>query len=189
MVRLGAQERVTAWAAPPRDGPGAARSPEVLLPRVAALLPAGSPVAIRVGPNGFGVFATRDIRLGPNGVGVFATRDIARGEDVMVDRLVVAVHSDRTRCHHCLGDGAAVRCASPCRLLFCSSACKAAAHAQYHAPLCGADTRELDELVTAGMTSSSRFPLLAASCWAWQFRSATAPARRSCRAARRTCRR
>jgi hypothetical protein len=146
MLRLGAQEVMTTWRQPARDGPGGARSPEVLLPRIAALLPAGSPVAIRVGPSGFGVFATRDI---------------ARGEQVMVDSLVVAAHADRSRCHHCMADDAAVRCASPCRLLFCSPACQEAARALYHAPLCGADTSELDAQVTDGMTASSRFPLLA----------------------------
>jgi hypothetical protein len=91
-----------------------------------------------------------------------ATRDIRSGEVILIDASLVAAHADRTSWHHCLRPAAGVPCAGVgCGMRYCSAKCRDEAQAAYHAPLCGVDTRALDERVGRGKLASSRFVLLA----------------------------
>lgn len=153
MLRQAGQARIKCPSTV-RDGPGGPRSVAVAQPLLDELC-RGFPVEIRAGAHGFGVFARRDLK---------------KDEVVLVDKCDLACHLDPTRCHHCTTRTSAksrvpcfghLKTGRPCALVFCSTVCRQAAWERYHAPLCGADTSQLDALVGRGKTASSRFGLVA----------------------------
>lgn len=109
--------------------------------------------------------------MGPKGVGVVATRDIPARALLHVDTPLLATSMQGLRpgglkdCYHCTRPApaaSAVPCA--CDRVFCSVACKGAAMALYHAPLCamggGTAVARLEERASAGSTASSRYLLM-----------------------------
>ena len=99
------------------------------------------------------------------GVGVFAKRDLRASTVVHTDTPLLAASTGPT-CYHCLKPlprgGKAVAC--DCDRRYCSPACKAAAAAAYHAPLCaaagGKAVARLEAHAATGVSASARFPLL-----------------------------
>ena len=99
------------------------------------------------------------------GVGVFAKRDL-RADTVVHTDTPLLVASTSPVCYHCVAPlprgGKAVAC--DCDRWYCSPACKAAAAAAYHAPLCsaagGKAVARLEAHAATGVSASARFPLL-----------------------------
>ena len=95
------------------------------------------------------------------GVGIVATRDLPAGTAVHVETPLLAA-TIGPACYHCLRtlrEGMGVPCA--CDRVFCSSACKAAAQAAYHAPLCaaagGRAVAVLEAGAEIGMATATRY--------------------------------
>jgi len=117
------------------------------------------------------------------GVGVVATRDIPAGTLIHTETPLLAVSMDGESCYHCLrrlpaankgaqaGAPRGVACSGGCDRRYCSSDCEMAAAALYHGPLCGQAggnaVGKMETYCSAGVTASSRFPLLMWKMLGW----------------------
>lgn len=148
-----------------RAGKGGPRVPATVADALGANIKPGTAV-LRPMPDG-------------HGVGMFARASLPSGSLVQLEEPLLASTISSSNCYHCtrLLTASAVPCrGGACGCRFCSAACERTALNQYHKPLCamadGKAVARLTEYAMKGVSSSSRFILLAWKLLGWAMQSA-----------------